>query len=37
MVRHAALRIGTLAGILNDAAEHVDLLRDDVAGCLFGG
>jgi predicted RNA binding protein YcfA (HicA-like mRNA interferase family) len=34
--RHAALRVGTLAGIVNDVAEHFDMSRDDVLGRLFG-
>jgi predicted RNA binding protein YcfA (HicA-like mRNA interferase family) len=34
--RHDALRIGTLAGILTDVAEHAGISRDDVALHLFG-
>jgi predicted RNA binding protein YcfA (HicA-like mRNA interferase family) len=34
--RHDALRIGTLAGILTDVAEHAGMSRDDVAIRLFG-
>ena len=34
--RHDTLRIGTLAGILSDVAEHVGMSRDDVAIRLFG-
>jgi len=34
--RHDALRIGTLAGILTDVAEHAGISRDDVAIRLFG-
>ena len=34
--RHDALRIGTLAGILTDVAEHAGISRDDVALLLFG-
>jgi predicted RNA binding protein YcfA (HicA-like mRNA interferase family) len=34
--RHDALRIGTLAGILADVAEHAGVSRDDVAIQLFG-
>jgi hypothetical protein len=30
---HSALRVGALAGILSDVAEHFDLSRDEVA-CL---
>lgn len=33
---HAALRLGTLAGILGDVAEHLALTRDEVAARLFG-
>ena len=34
--RHDSLRIGTLAGILSDVAEHFGLSRDDVVAQLFG-
>ncbi|MCA1599801.1 MAG: type II toxin-antitoxin system HicA family toxin [Chloroflexi bacterium] len=34
--RHDALRIGTLAGILSDVADHFGITRDDVAARLFG-
>jgi predicted RNA binding protein YcfA (HicA-like mRNA interferase family) len=34
--RHDALRIGTLAGILTDVADHAGIHRDDVAIRLFG-
>ncbi len=34
--QHNALRIGTLAGILTDVAEHAAISRDDVAIRLFG-
>ena len=33
--KHDTLRIGTLAGILNDVAEHFGLSRDEVARRLF--
>ena len=33
---HDSLRVGTLAGILTDIAEHFDLTRDDIAMRLFG-
>jgi predicted RNA binding protein YcfA (HicA-like mRNA interferase family) len=34
--QHDALRLGTLAGILTDIAEHFDATRDDIATRLFG-
>jgi predicted RNA binding protein YcfA (HicA-like mRNA interferase family) len=34
--RHAALRVGTLAGILSDVAEHFQLSRDEILNRLFG-
>ncbi|HZA40618.1 MAG TPA: type II toxin-antitoxin system HicA family toxin [Actinomycetota bacterium] len=34
--RHAALRVGTLAGILGDVAQHFATTRDDLAERLFG-
>lgn len=34
--RHDALRIGILAGILTDVADHAGIGRDDVAIRLFG-
>ena len=34
--RHNPLRIGTLAGILSDVAEHFELSREDVVARLFG-
>jgi len=34
--QHDALRIGTLAGILTDVAEHAAISRDDVTIRLFG-
>ena len=34
--QHAALRIGTLSGILTDVAEHFGLSRDEVTERLFG-
>ena len=33
---HDPLRIGTLAGILDDVAIHFDLSRDDLMDKLFG-
>ena len=33
--RHGSLRIGTLAAVLDDVAEHFDLSRDDVTERLF--
>jgi predicted RNA binding protein YcfA (HicA-like mRNA interferase family) len=33
---HDPLRIGTLAGILDDVASHFDLSRDDLINRLFG-
>jgi predicted RNA binding protein YcfA (HicA-like mRNA interferase family) len=35
--RHATLRVGTLAGLLGDVAEHVGLTRAEVAERLFAG
>ncbi len=34
--RHAALRVGTLAGILGDVAQHLALTREDLIERLFG-
>jgi len=34
--RHAALRVGTLAGILGDVAQHFGLTRDALGERLFG-
>ena len=34
---HKALRVGTLAAILDDVAQHVKLSREDVLERLFGG
>jgi len=34
--QHDALRLGTLAGILTDVAEHFGATRDDIAMRLFG-
>jgi predicted RNA binding protein YcfA (HicA-like mRNA interferase family) len=34
--RHAALRVGTLAGILGDVAQHFALTREDLIERLFG-
>ena len=33
---HRALRIGTLAGILDDVAAHFNIARDALIGQLFG-
>jgi len=33
---HDPLRIGTLAGILDDVAVHFDLSRDNLIDDLFG-
>ena len=34
--RHEALRVGTLAGILDDLAEHLEISRDELLDRLFG-
>lgn len=34
--RHAALRVGTLAGILDDVAAHLEITRDALLTRLFG-
>jgi predicted RNA binding protein YcfA (HicA-like mRNA interferase family) len=34
--RHAALRVGTLAGLLSDVAQHFGLTRDELIERLFG-
>lgn len=34
---HDSLRVGTLAGVLADIAEHFNLDRDEVVQRLFGG
>jgi hypothetical protein len=34
--RHDPLRIGTLASILTDVAQHAGLSRDQLASQLFG-
>jgi predicted RNA binding protein YcfA (HicA-like mRNA interferase family) len=34
--RHAALRVGTLAGLLGDVAEHFGLSREELIQQLFG-
>ena len=34
--RHAALRIGTLAGLLGDMAQHFALTREALVERLFG-
>ena len=33
---HDALRVGTLAGILDDVASHLGRSREDLLGELFG-
>lgn len=33
---HAALRVGTLAGILGEVAAHFEMARDEVIKKLFG-
>ncbi len=35
--RHGALRVGTLAGVLGDVAEHFGVTREELAERLFGG
>ena len=34
--RHAALRVGTLAGLLGDVAQHFALSREELVERLFG-
>ena len=34
--KHDPLRIGTLAGILADIAEHFEIARDELIANLFG-
>jgi predicted RNA binding protein YcfA (HicA-like mRNA interferase family) len=34
--RHAALRVGTLAGVLGDVAAHFSLSREELVERLFG-
>jgi len=34
--RHSGLRVGTLAAILKDVADHLGVERDDLAERLFG-
>jgi predicted RNA binding protein YcfA (HicA-like mRNA interferase family) len=34
--RHAALRVGTLAGLLSDVAQHFGLTREELIERLFG-
>jgi hypothetical protein len=34
--RHAALRVGTLAGLLGDVGQHFALSREELAERLFG-
>ena len=34
--RHDPLRVGTLAGILRDIANHFDMSRDELVASLFG-
>ncbi len=36
IARHAALRVGTLAGLLGDVAQHFTLSREEVIERLFG-
>jgi predicted RNA binding protein YcfA (HicA-like mRNA interferase family) len=33
---HDALKVGTLAGILNDVAAHLEISRDELIQRLFG-
>ena len=33
---HAALRVGTLAGLLGDVAQHFGLTREELVERLFG-
>jgi predicted RNA binding protein YcfA (HicA-like mRNA interferase family) len=33
--RHNPLKIGTLSGILNDIARHLEINRDEIANKLF--
>jgi hypothetical protein len=33
---HDALKVGTLAGILNDVAAHFEVSRDELIQRLFG-
>ena len=34
--RHAALRVGTLSGLLGDVAQHFALSREELTEQLFG-
>ena len=34
--RHGSLKLGTLAGILTDIADHFELSRDEVVVRVFG-
>jgi predicted RNA binding protein YcfA (HicA-like mRNA interferase family) len=34
--RHAALRVGTLSGLLGDVAQHFGLSREELIAQLFG-
>ena len=34
--RHGALRVGTLAGLLGDVAQHFGLTREELSERLFG-
>ena len=34
--QHSPLRVGTLAGILSDVAEHLGVSRDEILSRLFG-
>jgi hypothetical protein len=33
--RHDALRVGTLASILDDVAAHLEITRDELLGRIF--
>jgi predicted RNA binding protein YcfA (HicA-like mRNA interferase family) len=35
--RHGALRVGTLAGVLGDVAQHFGLAREELVDRLSGG
>lgn len=34
--RHGNIRVGTLAGILGDVAQHLGVSKDEIAKRLFG-
>jgi len=34
--RHDSLKLGTLAGILSDVAEHLEISREEVIARVFG-